>query len=68
MTRVLTVQEYGAIDCLLWMSSVTIECSLAPVPERYTMGVVATDQDTGDVITVCFTLAGSSDDFIVYLK
>ena len=30
--------------------------------------VVATDQDTGIAITVCFTLAGSSDDFIVHLK
>ena len=32
------------------------------------MGVIATDQDTGIAITVCFTLAGSSDDFIVHLK
>ena len=30
--------------------------------------MVATDQDTGIAITVCFTLAGSSDDFIVHLK
>ena len=34
----------------------------------YTLGVIATDQDTGIAITVCFTLAGSSDDFIVHLK
>ena len=38
------------------------------VPERYTHVVVETDQDTGIAITVCFTLAGSSDDFIVHLK
>ena len=29
---------------------------------------MATDQDTGIVITVCFTFAGSSDDYIVHLK
>ena len=30
--------------------------------------MIATDQDTGIAITVWFTLAGSSDDFIVHLK
>ena len=41
---------------------------MTQVPERYTHVVVATDQDTGIAITVCFTFAGSSDDFIVHLK
>ena len=62
----LDVRGLGANVCFIEVF-VTIECSLAVEPERCIEYVVVTDQDT-DVITVCFTLSGSSDDFIVHLK